>query len=117
MIVHVGGGAGPIDPGFGLVELLRIGHPDVCLRGGIEAAARQGGKGSHHQVGAEASERFRQFASGGVLTYCDPLAHRHRSGIEPGLHLHHHDAGFGIAGHDCPGNWRSPAPPRQKRRV
>ena len=42
---------------------------------------------------------------------------QHRPGIEPGLHLHDGDAGFGIAGQDRALDRRRAAPARQQRGV
>ena len=68
-----------------------------------------------HQVGAEARQAVVQFAGGGLRTDGDALHHADRAGIEPFLHLHHRDAGLGIAGHDGALDGGGAAPARQER--
>ena len=43
----------------------------------------------------------------------DALGETDRAGVQPLFHLHHHHAGFGIAGHDRAMNGRRAAPARK----
>ena len=45
----------------------------------------------------------------------DTFGQRHRPGIEPRIHLHHHHAGLRVTCHDRPLDRRSAAPARQQR--
>ena len=45
------------------------------------------------------------------------LQAQHRPGVEPGVHLHHGDAGLGVAGLDGAVDRRGAAPARQQRAV
>ena len=53
---------------------------------------------THHQVGAKAGQLIGQFA-GCLAPDSDAFGHQDGAGIETHIHMHHHHAGFDVAGH------------------
>ena len=106
----------PVDPGLALVDLVGIGDAVVGLRRELQRAALQRAERAHHQVGAERAPARRA----GRPPSCrgrsaTRSAMRHGPGVEPLVHLHHHDAALGIARHDRAVDRRGAAPARQQR--
>jgi len=81
----------------------------------LQLAAFQRAHRAHHQIAAEWRQRVVQIGRGHRIRNRQALGHRHIAGIEAGIHLHHHHAGFGIACHDGAADRRGAAPARQQR--
>ena len=68
-----------------------------------------------HQPGADIGETVVQRPGRHRPVDGDMGGERHRAGIEALVHLHHHHAGLGVAGHDRPLDRGRAAPARQER--
>lgn len=112
---NVEGRARPIDLGFGFVNLGGVCGALFILFGQLQRASRQRRHRPAHQVGAQPRQPVVHILRGHGVGDGQPLGHRHWACVEALGHLHHHDAGFSIAFHHGPIDWRSAPPTRQQR--
>ncbi len=108
----------PVQAGFGLVQLVGIGHAGLRLRlrDRLEARAQQAQAVGQH-LRAHLGETVMQLPAQLARLDRGVLAQKYRTGIQARLHLHQTDSGFGIAGLDRPLDRGGTAPARQQRGV
>ena len=108
----------PVEPGFGLVELVGVGDAlrRLRLRHRTHAGAHQLEAVFQH-FGAERGEPVVQGAAGIVRRDRRRQGKQHRAGVETRLHLHQRDARLRVAREDRALHRRRPAPARQQARV
>jgi hypothetical protein len=106
----------PVQPGFGLVQLVRVGHALFRLRprDRLDAGAQQAQAVGQH-LRAQLGQLVVQLAAGIGGGDRQLLVQQHRAGVQAGLHLHQAHAGFGVAGLDRTLDRRRAAPARQQR--
>ena len=117
MVVHLLPRLRPVDARLGLVDLRRVGDAVGGLRRELQRAALQ--RASARAIRSAPSRASASCNSPAVMS--GPIGmrstHRHRAGVEPLVHLHHRDAGLGVARHDRAVDRRGAAPARQQRGV
>ena len=90
-----GCGLAPVDPGFGLLDLGRIGLSGDRLRfGGCWSL-----QPFRQQPSADIRHFFRDFSSA-LTTNIECLPGKHRPGVEPLIHLHQGNAANLVVGED-----------------
>ena len=117
MIVHLARRPVPIDAGFLLVDLLRVGSAILRLRGEFQIASFQVDECTNHQPRANVAKPIVQVPRRHQWLDSDTLGQGNRTGIEAFVHLHDHHAGLRVPCHDSTLDRRSPAPARQQRRM
>ena len=111
------GGVRPCDSCLGTADFRRIGRQGVVLRRRYEPTFGQLSKRVDDHSTAELRETIMQGAGGLVGRDGDGLGRQHRSGIEPGIHLHDADAGLRVPREQRPLDRRGAAPSGQQGRV
>ena len=106
----------PVQPGLGLVDLVRVGDAlqRLWMRRQGDRRAQQAERIGQH-LRAEFGQAVVQLAAGFVRTDVGVLRQQHRAGIQALLHLHQADAAAGVAGLDRALDRRRTAPARQQR--
>ena len=118
MAQHLARRLAPVDPRLGLVDLGGVGDA-VARSACVSCSAPRSSAAIARTIRSAPSGASASCRSAAVMRVRDrqPLGHRDVAGVEAVVHLHHHHAGLGIAGHDGAVDRRGAAPARQQRGV
>ena len=116
MGVDLGRRAGPVDPGLGRSDLLRIGR-FAGLGRALDRPAFDGGQRPGPEAGADVGHAFAEAGGGVVGADVENLGQQDRALVEALGHAHDLDAGLAVAGHDGPLDGGGAAPAGQQGAV